>query len=127
MSTQKYSVIGTRVNNVDAVEKVTGNGKYTVDITLPHMLHGKILRSPHAHARILSIDTSRAENLPGVKCVLTGKDTQGRKNGIWRSYRDLCDEEILCREKVRYVGDAVATVAATDEETAKEALRLIDV
>jgi 4-hydroxybenzoyl-CoA reductase alpha subunit len=127
MSTHKYSVIGTRVNNVDAVEKVTGNGKYTVDIVLPHMLYGKILRSPHAHARIVSIDTSRAENLPGVKCVLTGKDTQGRKNGIWRSYRDLCDEEILCREKVRYVGDAVACVAATEREIAEEALTLIDV
>ncbi len=91
------------------------------------MLYGKILRSPHPHARIIGIDTHRAEELPGVKIVLTGKDTLGRKNGIWRSYRDLCDEEILCREKVRYVGDAVATLAATDEEIAKEALALIDV
>jgi len=127
MGNDKYSVIGTRVRNVDAVDKVTGTGKYTVDIVLPNMLHGKILRSPHPHARIVAIDTSRAEKLPGVKCVLTGQDTLGRKNGIWRSYRDLCDEEILCREKVRYVGDAVATVAATEKEIAEEALTLIDV
>ncbi len=127
MSNERYSVIGKRVANVDGVEKVTGSGKYTVDMALPNMLYGKILRSPHPHARIVSIDAHRAEQLPGVKIVLTGKDTLGRRNGIWRSYRDLCDEEILCREKVRYVGDAVATLAATDEETADEALRLIDV
>ncbi len=127
MKNEKYSVIGKRVANVDGLEKVTGKAKYTVDMFLPDMLHGKILRSPHPHARIVGINTKPAEKLPGVKIVLTGKDTLGRKNGIWRSYRELCDEEILCREKVRYVGDAVATVAATDEDIAEEALRLIEV
>jgi len=123
----KYSVIGQRVRRVDGPEKVTGNAKYTFDIVLPNMLYGKILRSPHPHARILNIDTSKAEKLIGVKGVVTGKDTLGKKQGIWRRFPELCDEEILCREKVRYVGDPVAVVAAVDEDTAEEALDLIDV
>ena len=127
MHNDKHSVIGKRVANVDGWEKVTGSARYTVDMELPGMLYGKILRSPHAHAKIVRIDTRRAEQLPGVKIVLTGKDTPGLKSGIWRSYRELCDEEILCREKVRYVGDAVATLAATQEDIAEEALSLIDV
>jgi 4-hydroxybenzoyl-CoA reductase alpha subunit len=122
-----HSVIGKRVGNVDGWEKVTGTAVYTIDMVLPNMLYGKILRSPHPHAKILSISTQRAEQLPGVKIVLTGKDTPGLKSGIWRSYRELCDEEILCRDKVRYVGDAVATVAAIQEDIAEEALGLIDV
>jgi 4-hydroxybenzoyl-CoA reductase subunit alpha len=123
----KYSVIGTRVHRVDGPEKVTGSAEYTYDIVLPGMLYGKILRSPHPHARILSIDTSQAEKLVGVKAVITGKDTLGRKQGIWRRFPELCDEEILCREKVRYIGDPVAAVAAIDEDTAEEALDLIEV
>ena len=77
MSNNKFSVVGKRVPNVDGWEKVTGSGKYTVDMVLPNMLYGKILRSPHPHARIMGIDTHRAEALPGVKIVLTGKDTLG--------------------------------------------------
>ena len=123
----KYSVIGTRVHNVDGPEKVTGTARYTFDMTLPNMLYGKILRSPYPHAKILSIDTSKAEKLVGVKAVITGKDTLGKKQGIWRRFPELCDEEILCREKVRYIGDPVAAVAATDENIAEEALNLIDV
>jgi len=123
----KYSVIGQRVHRVDGTEKVTGSAKYTFDIVLPGMLYGKVLRSPHPHARILSIDTSQAERLMGVKAVITGKDTLGRKMGIWRRFPELCDEEILCREKVRYIGDPVAAVAAIDEDTAEEALDLIEV
>jgi 4-hydroxybenzoyl-CoA reductase alpha subunit len=123
----KYSVIGTRVHRVDGVEKVTGAAKYTFDMVLPNMLYGKVLRSPHPHAKILSIDTSKAEKLIGVKAVITGKDTVGKKQGIWRRFPELCDEEILCREKVRYIGDAVAAIAAIDEDTAEEALDLIDV
>jgi 4-hydroxybenzoyl-CoA reductase subunit alpha len=91
------------------------------------MLYGKILRSPHPHAKILNIDTSQAEKLIGVKGVVTGKDTLGKKQGIWRRFSELCDEEILCREKVRYIGDPVAAVAAIDEDTAEEALDLIEV
>jgi 4-hydroxybenzoyl-CoA reductase alpha subunit len=122
-----YSVIGTRVHRVDGVEKVTGAAKYTFDIVLPNMLYGKVLRSPHPHAKILSIDTSKAEKMIGVKAVITGKDTIGKKQGIWRRFPELCDEEILCREKVRYIGDPVAAVAAIDEDTAEEALDLIEV
>ncbi len=127
MPSNKHSVVGKRVPNVDGWEKVTGSAAYTVDMVLPNMLFGKILRSPHPHANIIRIDTRRAEQLPGVKIVLTGKDTPGLKSGIWRSYRELCDEEILCRDKVRYIGDAVATVAATQEDIAEEALGLIEV
>jgi len=123
----EYSVIGKRVHNIDGTEKVTGSGKYTFDVVLPNMLYGKVLRSPHPHARILKIDTRRAKRLVGVKAVVTGKDTLGRKQGIWRRFPELCDEEIICREKVRYIGDAVAAVAAIDEDTAEEALDLIDV
>jgi len=123
----KYSVIGKRVRRVDGTEKVTGNAKYTFDLVLPNMLYGKILRSPHPHARILNINTKKAEKLTGVKAVVTGKDTPGKKQGIWRRFPELCDEEILCREKVRYIGDPVAAVAAVDEDTAEEALDLIEV
>ncbi|OPY74554.1 MAG: 4-hydroxybenzoyl-CoA reductase subunit alpha [Syntrophorhabdus sp. PtaU1.Bin058] len=122
-----HTVLGKRIPAVDGAEKVTGTAIYTVDMTLPNMLHGKILRSPHSHARIIRIDTKRAENLPGVKAIVTGKDTLGKKNGIWRRYAELCDEEILCRDKVRYVGDPVAAVAAINEDCAEEALALIDV
>jgi 4-hydroxybenzoyl-CoA reductase subunit alpha len=123
----KYSVIGTRVHRVDGPEKVTGSAKYTFDMVLPNMLYGRILRSPHPHAKILNIDTSQAEKLMGVKAVVTGKDTLGHKQGIWRRFPELCDEEILCRTKVRYIGDPVAAVAAVDEDTAEEALDLIEV
>ncbi|MDO8635074.1 MAG: molybdopterin-dependent oxidoreductase, partial [Dehalococcoidia bacterium] len=91
------------------------------------MLIGKILRSPYSHARILSIDTSRAEKLPGVKAVITGKDTTGRKFGTIKAYKAIWDELPLCIDKVRYIGDEVAAVAAVDEDTALEAIELIDV
>ncbi len=123
----KFSVIGTRVRNIDGPEKVTGVGKFTFDITLPNMLWGKVLRSPHPHAKILKIDTSKAEKLIGVKAVVTHKDTLGRKIGIWRRFPEFCEEEILNSTKVRYIGDPVAAVAAVDEDTAEEALDLIEV
>jgi len=103
----KYSVIGTRVRMIGGTEKVTGDAKYTTDLTLPGMLYGKILRSPHPHAKILNLDISKAEKMLGVKAVVTGSDTIGKKQGIWRRFPELCDEEILCRAKVRYIGDAV--------------------
>jgi 4-hydroxybenzoyl-CoA reductase alpha subunit len=121
----KYSVIGQRVHRVDGPDKVTGRAVYTFDMVLPNMLYGKILRSPYPHAKILNIDTSQAEKLIGVKAVVTGKDTLGKKQGVWRRFPELCDEEMLCRSKVRYIGDPVAAVAAIDEETAEEALDLI--
>jgi 4-hydroxybenzoyl-CoA reductase subunit alpha len=91
------------------------------------MLHGKILRSSYSHAKILKIKTRKAKALKGVKAILTGKNTLGVKQGIWRRYKELCDEEILARSKVRYIGEPVAAVAAIDEDTAEEALDLIEV
>jgi 4-hydroxybenzoyl-CoA reductase subunit alpha len=91
------------------------------------MLYGKILRSPHPHAKILSIDYSKALQLSGVMGVATGKDTLGVKQGIWRRFQDLCDEQMLTVEKVRYIGEPVAAVAAVTEEIAEQALDLIDV
>jgi 4-hydroxybenzoyl-CoA reductase subunit alpha len=123
----EFTVIGQRVHNIDGTEKVTGSAKYTFDVVLPNMLYGKVLRSPHPHAKILKIDTRKAKRLIGVKAVVTGKDTLGRKQGIWRRFPELCDEEIICRTKARYIGDPVAAVAAIDEDTAEEALDLIEV
>lgn len=124
---KKFAVINIPIHNIDGIAKVTGRAKYTFDITLPYMLHGKILRSPYPHAKILNIDTSKAESLSGVKAVVTGKDTLGIKQGIWRRFKELCDEEILARSKVRYIGEPIAAVAAIDEDTAEEALDLIEV
>lgn len=119
-----YSVIGKRTPRVDGGVKAIGDAKYAADLVQPRMLWGKMLTSPHAHARILNIDTSRAEALPGVMAVATGKDLAGFKHGFLPTTRDEC---ILAEDRVRFVGDAVASVAAVDEETAAEALSLIDV
>ena len=108
---------------IDGVPKVTGSAQFTDDISLPGMLYGKILRSPHPHARILSLDTAKAQRLPGVLAVMTGNDLQ-TKFGILPSSQD---ETALAVDKVRFVGDGVAAVAAVDEFTAQEALKLIDV
>jgi len=124
---KKFTVINTPVHNIDGVAKVTGRAIYTFDVKLPGMLYGKILRSPYPHARIKNIDASRAEKHAGVKGIVTGKDTLGIKQGIWRRFKELCDEEILARDKVRYIGEPVAAVAAVDEDTAEEALDLIEV
>ncbi|HEV2178108.1 MAG TPA: 4-hydroxybenzoyl-CoA reductase subunit alpha [Terriglobia bacterium] len=117
------SPIGARIPMVDSVDKVTGLGLYTDDLTLPGTLVGRILHSPHAHARIRSIDTSAAERLPGVRAVATGQETPV-KYGILPVGHD---ETIFAVEKVRYVGDNVAGVAAESEAIAEEALRLIKV
>lgn len=104
--------IGARRRKVDGLDKATGRTRYTDDIQLPGMLHAKIKRSTRPHARILRIDTSKAEAMPGVLAVITGQDFN-EKYGIIPWTRD---EEPLCREKVCYVGDAVAAVAAVDLE-----------
>jgi len=111
-------VIGQRLPKVDGLAKCTGRAKYADDLALPAMLHGKILRSPHPHARIRAIDTSAAEALPGVVAVITGRDLPVPYGIIpWTR-----DEYALAVDKVRYIGDAVAAVAAVDEDTALEAL-----
>ncbi|MFZ5646744.1 MAG: 4-hydroxybenzoyl-CoA reductase subunit alpha [Bacillota bacterium] len=121
---ENYSVIGKSVPKIDGRVKVTGQAKYTGDLKFPNMLVGKILTSPHAHARILSIDTTEAERLPGVKAVITHKDVPSLKYGISPA---RWDENIFCIDKVRFVGDKVAAVAAVDEETVYRALKLIKV
>ncbi len=115
------SMIGKDALRMDALEKVTGKAQYSVDLNLPGMLHVKILRSPHAHARIVHIDTARAEKAKGVKAVITGKDVSKEKIGFIR------DRSILPGDRVRFPGEPVAAVAADTIEAAEEALELIDV
>lgn len=118
-----YKYIGAPLPKVDAYPKVTGRALYADDIMLPRMLYGRLLRSPHAHARILSIDTRRALELPGVLAVITGEDLP-QKFGILPSSQD---EYALAVGKVRYVGDPVAAVAALDPDVLDEAMKLIQV
>src|SRR5437868_5548788 len=118
-----FSIIGRPVAMVDAAGKTTGAGKYTDDLSLPGMLTGKILHSPHPHARIKRIDTSRAEKLDGVVAVVIGSDAPNPYGILPVGH----DEHALAIDKVRYVGDNVACVAAEDESTAERALDLIDV
>lgn len=117
-----FSIVGKSVPRVDALSKVTGEGKYADDIVLPGMLYGKILRSIYPHARILNINTERAEKLIGVKAVVTASDVPDERHGT-----SIRDQTILARGEVRYVGEPVAAVAAVDEETAEEALELIEI
>ncbi len=119
----EYKIIGKPLPKVDGLDKCLGRTKYADDLFLPRMLYAKLLRSTHPHARILNIDTARAEKYPGVVAVLTGREMP-EKFGILPVSQD---EEALAVEKVRYVGDPVAAVAAVDEETAEAALELIDV
>jgi CO/xanthine dehydrogenase Mo-binding subunit len=124
---EPFRVLNTHVHNIDGIAKVTGRATYTFDVKLPGMLYGKILRSPYPHAKIIKIDFSKAMEIPGVIAVVTGKDTLGVKQGIWRRYKDLCDEQILPVDKVRYIGEPVAAVAAVTEEIAEKALDYIEV
>jgi CO/xanthine dehydrogenase Mo-binding subunit len=117
-----YSVVGKRVPRVDAPGKATGSTKFAADIRLNGMLWGKMVRSPLPHARLLFVDISRAERLPGVRAVVTAADLCDARFGS-----SLMDWPSLACDKVRFVGDAVAAVAATDEETAAEAAELVRV
>jgi CO/xanthine dehydrogenase Mo-binding subunit/aerobic-type carbon monoxide dehydrogenase small subunit (CoxS/CutS family) len=117
-----YRVIGTRPVRHDGTDKVTGRASFGADIRLPAMLYGKVLRNPHAHAQIRSIDTSEAEALPGVKAVVTAADlSEGAHDLRYRS------NNILARDKVLYHGHAVVAVSATSPHIAEEALALIKV
>jgi CO/xanthine dehydrogenase Mo-binding subunit len=127
-----YRVIGTRPVRPDGAEKVTGKALYGADIRLPGMIHGKVLRSPHAHARIRAIDTSAAEQVPGVLAVVTAADLPAaadRVEELGESAVNIKEvsENILASEKVLYRGHAVAAVAATSPHIAEEALNLIRV
>ncbi len=118
-----HSVIGKPLPMTDAPGKVTGLGKYADDLVAPGMLFGKILHSPHAHARIRAINTSKAEALPGVKAVATGRDAPNPYGILPIGH----DERVFALDRVRYIGDNVAAVAATSAEIAEEALELIEV
>lgn len=118
----EYSVVGKSAIRLDALEKVTGDAQYCTDIEVPGMLHGKILKSPYPHAKIISIDTSRAEKLRGVRTIVTNKDAPEKRYGGY-----LKDQHVLCRDVVRYIGDSVAAVAADTLEIAEKAIELIDV
>ena len=118
-----FTVLGKPHRKVDAMERLTGIAKYTDDLVLPRMLHAKILRSPHAHAKILNINKARALAMPGVFAVIDGRDMDIAYGIIpWTR-----DEHALAPEKARYVGDAIAAVAAVDEETAQRALEVREV
>ncbi len=117
------SVVGKNVIRRDARTKVLGKEEFCIDISLPGMLHAKVLGSPHPHAKILSVDTSAAEKTPGVRCVVTEKDAPKKLTGTGV----IRDMPILARGVVRYVGEPVAAVAATTLEAAEEAVDLIQV
>ncbi len=117
------NVVGRRRPRVDSIDRVTGRTRYVDDLALPGMLHGRIVRSPHPHARIVGIDATRALALPGVHAVVTGRDMPTRYGIIpWTQ-----DEHPLAVERALHVGDGVAAVAAVDEATAARAAALVDV
>ena len=127
-----YEVIGTRPVRPDGADKVTGRAVYGADVRLPGMLHGKVLRSPHAHARIKSIDTSKAEALPGVKAVVTNRDLPEAPDKIANLGEGAVNlkflsNNVLAQEKALYRGHAIAAVAAVNVHVAEEAVGLIEV
>ncbi|MGH2584050.1 MAG: xanthine dehydrogenase family protein molybdopterin-binding subunit, partial [Dehalococcoidia bacterium] len=128
----KYKVIGTRPIRHDGVDKVTGRAQYGADIRLTGMLYGRVLRSPHAHARIKSINTEKAQALPGVRAVVTSADLPLAADKIEdlgegaANLRDLSNN-VLAGQKALYRGHAIAAVAATSPHIAEEALGLIEV
>src|SRR5919198_1209155 len=115
-------VVGRRIPKIDGPDKVTGRALFAADVQLPGTLWGKILRSPHPYARIVSIDVERARALPGVAAVISGWDIPPTLVG-----RRLRDVPVLARGLVRFIGDRVAAVAAEDRDVAEEALTLIEV
>ena len=133
LSNEEFSVVGSRPIRHDGNDKVTGRARYSADMTLPRMLHGKVLRSPHAHARILSIDPSKALALPGVKAVVTAADfaqPSGKITDLGEGAManpKWISNNCMANEKALYKGHAIAAVAAVTAEAADEALALIDV
>src|SRR3989454_9671486 len=128
----QFTVVGTRPIRRDGLDKVRGHAKYGADVHMPGLLHGKVLRSPHAHARIRSIDTSQAEALPGVKAVATARDFPIIEDRVIdlaevQGNARMMAENILAHAKTLYKGHAVAAVAATSPHIAEEALTLIAV
>jgi CO/xanthine dehydrogenase Mo-binding subunit len=117
-----FRIVGQAIPRVEGVDKVTGRARFAADFSLPGTLWATALYSPLAHARIVSIDTTRARAIPGVRAILTGADFPGRLHG-----RVLRDIPFLCAERVRFVGDRIAVVAAETKEAAEEAIATIEV
>ena len=133
LSNQEYKVVGTRPIRPDGADKVTGKARYAADTNLPGLLFGRVLRSPHAHARIKSIDTSKAAALPGVRAVVTSADIvepTGRASelseGAMVNYKFLSNN-VLATDKALYKGHAIAAVCASNTHIAEQALKLIEV
>ena len=132
VESKPYKVIGTRPIRPDGADKVTGRAQYGADVHLTGTLYGRVLRSPLAHARVLRIDTSRAEALPGVKAVATALDLPAARDAVEElgestaNLRELSNN-VLAHQKVLYRGHAVAAVAAINPHVAQEALELIEV
>jgi CO/xanthine dehydrogenase Mo-binding subunit len=132
LAERHFNLVGTRPLRPDGVDKVTGRAKFGADLHVANMLVGKVLRSPHAHARIKSIDTAKALALPGVKAVITAEDLSDLPSEfvpageMMVNFRDMT-RNVMAREKALYEGHAVAAVAATSEAVAAEALKLIEV
>ena len=128
----KYRVLGTRPIRHDGEDKVTGRAKYGADMQFPDLLHGKVLRSPHSHARILSVDTSAAERMEGVKGIVTAADLFQQENKVVESGETtenmrLVSDRLLASKKVLFIGHPIAAVAATDPWIAEEACKAIKV
>jgi len=121
------SYIGKSLRRKDGPDKVAGRAVYAQDVKLPGTLIGRILRSPHPHARIVKLDLSEAAALPGVKAIITVNDTKGVKHGFVETPRYPPDQEVLARDRVVHVGEEIAAVAAVDDMTAQQALELIKV
>src|SRR5512133_1223899 len=126
---QAYQVIGTRPVRHDGTDKVTGRALYGADIRLPGLLYGAVLRSPHAHARIRSIDTHQAEKLPGVRAVITAAELPNLESKLADLGEGVINlryqsNNILARDKVLYFGHPLAAVAATSPYIAQQALNL---
>src|SRR5256886_11976284 len=119
VDTAKYRVIGTRPVRPDGVDKVTGRAVYGADVQLPRMAHGKVLRSPHAHARIVSIDTSKAAALPGVLAVVTGKDVSERAAPLPSFGAGPVVQDLIATEEGRHQREAGAAVLAEGRDTAQ--------
>ena len=128
----ELKIVGTRPLRPDGMDKVTGRAKFGADMHVPNMLIGKVLRSPHAHARIKSIDVSKAQALTGVKAVITSADLCDLPSAfipageMMVNFKDMT-RNVMAREKALYEGHAVAAVAAVSEAVAAQALALIDV
>jgi len=116
------NVVGTSAKRIDGIEKATGTAQFTVDIELPRLIHAKVKRSPVPHAEIVRIDTSQAKELPGVRAVVTGAEIPDVRMGVL-----TLDEHLLARDRVRFVGEPVASVAADTPEIARAACELIEV